>query len=218
MRKKSRSKITNSLFIVAALVLLIGGSIAWAQRRTNTPVAVQTGLIQTDESAAPDEVKPQVDEYSVAADLPKYLVIESLKIKSRVITLGVNSDNRMQSPANIHDTGWYNKSAKPGNVTGTMLMDGHVGGPNEDGVFHDLHKLKPGDAIEVVKGDNASVRYVVRTTETKDVNQVDMSKMLQPVTAGRGGLNLITCAGDYNKDTRQYNERFMVYAERTDAN
>jgi LPXTG-site transpeptidase (sortase) family protein len=80
-------------------------------------------------------------------------------------------------------------------------------------VFKHLDKLTVGDKIVVEKGNGTKISYRVIKTEIANVDKVDMAKMLLPVTAGKHGLNLISCTGTYNAQTKQYEQRVMIFAE-----
>ena len=69
--------------------------------------------------------KSTVAAYSVAPNLPKYLIIPKLYVDSRVLSVGVTSSGAVGVPDNIYDTAWYNESSAPGQP-GAMLIDGHI--------------------------------------------------------------------------------------------
>ena len=127
--KKSKKKI---IITVAALVLiaLITACIAIFINNSKTKAPAKPKETQTESrsSAEADEKKPAPDtlaSYKVAADLPRVINIEKIKVKSRILALGVKSNNELKAPVNIYDSGWYLESAKPG-APGAMLIDGHV--------------------------------------------------------------------------------------------
>ncbi|HEU4966488.1 MAG TPA: class F sortase [Candidatus Saccharimonadales bacterium] len=171
-------------------------------------------------SAAPSSVRPAqnvVNAYSVAPDLPKYISIPAIGVaKARVVRLGVMKDSAIATPDNIFDTGWYSGSAKPGQP-GAMFIYGHVSSWTASGVFYDLHKLRPDDAIIITRGDNTVFSYRVVTSKVYPYTDVDMSQVLSPVDAGKPGLNLMTCTGDVIKGTSDFSERLVVFAVQNPA-
>ncbi len=164
---------------------------------------------------APSAAKPtptQVTSYTVAPDLPKYITIPSIGVpKTRVIQLGVTKNNQIATPNNIYDTGWYNASAKPGQP-GAMFIFGHVSSWQANGVFYNLKKIKPGDAITIQRGDNTIFTYKVASTKVYPATQVDMHAVLSPISSSVAGLNLMTCTGTVIKGTSEFTQRLVVFS------
>ncbi len=163
-----------------------------------------------------DETKPtddQVKAYTVAPDLPKYLRIAKLGIDARVISVGINQKGQLGTPNNIFDVGWYDSSAKPG-LDGTMLIDGHNGGPHVYGVFKRLPDLVKGDIIEVQRGDDVVFKYSVvenNTVALADANAY-MSTALKSPVPGKQSVTLITCTGEWSQQQRTYLSRQFTRA------
>lgn len=177
------------------------------------PETTQTESNEGGASVEAEESKPNTSEYVVAPDMPRYLHIPRLDVFSRIKPMGLDGSGALAAPSNIHDAGWFNGSVKPGSDSGASIIDGHISGPYQKGVFANLTKLNSGDKITVEMGDGQKVNYQVVSKEVKRTEEVDMKKMMQPVTLGKHGINLISCTGKYNKEAKQYEERVMVYAE-----
>ena len=163
------------------------------------------------------EEKPteeEVYEYRVPMDRPRYLTIEKLGIyQARIIPVGINSKGALGTPNNIFDVGWYDASDKPG-TGGTMLIDGHNGGPRVHGVFKDLPSLVAGDIITVERGDG--VKYNYRVVENKTVPLADsdsyMKLALRSPEAGKESVTLITCTGEWSQAQDTYLSRQFTRA------
>lgn len=165
-------------------------------------------------SDVPSEEEPKGDykgTYKVAPSLPRLLTVPSIGVKSRVLQVGVDANNRLGTPKNIYDTAWYSASSKPGEM-GAVLIDGHYSGPNTRGVFSKLNRLKPGDVITLERGDGTNFTYVVAKVETKPEGEIDMAQLLVSVDTSVPGLNLITCGGEYDVHTNTFDDRTVVYA------
>lgn len=166
-------------------------------------------------SNVPSTTKPvtsSLTEYKVAPNLPRYLIIPRLGVDARVLSVGVNAQGALETPNNVYDTAWYNRSTLPGQP-GAMLIDGHVSSWTANGVFYALKTLHPGDTIRIQRGDDVTFSYEVVTTRVYDVNNVDMSAALKPINPNRPGLNLISCSGSVVQGTNEFNERIVVFAE-----
>jgi sortase A len=164
--------------------------------------------------SAPSSIKPKaqaVASYAVPPTDPKYINIPAIGLtKTRIIQLGLLSNGSIAVPDNIYDTGWYNGSAKPGQ-NGAMFIYGHVSSWTANGVFYNLKKLKPGDTITIIRGDNTSYTYQVVQTKVYAYNAVPMNTVLAPVNSSKPGLNLMTCTGQVIKGTSEFNQRLVVY-------
>lgn len=164
----------------------------------------------TDEAEVP---KSAVAEYSVAADMPRYLSIAKLNVKARILPMGINSEGAVQAPVNIYDSGWYKGGAKPG-TSGAAFIDAHASGSTRQGLFAYLDTLKNGDKVSVEQGDGTIFNYKVVHVETVARDAVDMDKALKVYSGAAEGLNLMTCTGKWIANQETYDKRVVVYTER----
>ncbi|MDO5451923.1 MAG: class F sortase [Candidatus Saccharibacteria bacterium] len=172
---------------------------------------------QTAEEPELDETVPteaEVAEYTVAPDRPRYLSIAKLGIsKARVLPMGVNTKGELDTPRNIFDVGWYEGSGRPGQG-GTMIIDGHNGGPHVSGVFKKTPDLVEGDIIEIERGDGEIFKYSV--VENKAVALDDSNKYMgvaaRSPESGRESLTLITCTGEWSDQQETYLSRQFTRA------
>lgn len=163
------------------------------------------------------EVAPtteEVVEYTVPEDRPRCLSIERLGItNARVLPMGINDAGELSTPNNIFDVGWYYASGKPGQG-GTLLIDGHNGGPHVQGVFKDLPALGEGDIIKIERGDGAIFRYSVienKTVALSDSNDYMATAMMSPMR-GVESVTLISCTGEWSQAQSTYLSRQFVRA------
>lgn len=221
-RRRNRG-MSSLLVIMASMIFVAGSAVSIMSWRTNRAIdnqvkvlAAVAGAESDNEIPAEDEVtKEAIGSYQVAPDLPKFISIASLGVDARVKRMGVKANGELRAPSNIYDAGWYDGSAKPGDA-GTVLIDGHVHGPTKPGVFYRLKNIKPGELIEIERGDGTKYTYRVVTSETADYDKVDMAKAMTSVEPGKPGLNLITCTGSYDVRTGEYMQRLIVYAVQVD--
>jgi LPXTG-site transpeptidase (sortase) family protein len=144
---------------------------------------------------------------------PRYIRIPELGILARVKNLGTTPEGAVDAPKNIYDAGWYNGSARPGNSVGSSLILAHVSGWTSAGLFKNINKLVDGSEFEVEKGNGEIIKYSVTKKEQIPVDQVNMSKVLSTETAGQHDIKLMTCSGKYNKSTKTFDDRYIVYAK-----
>jgi len=221
-RKRLELKRSISVFIAVMLILVTGyasvnnwlmNNRARAEATVVPPPIATEAPTKADEGKDETNITPDVlDGYNVAAELPRALYIDKLNIKARVKPMGVNSDNSIQAPTNIFDTGWYDQSAKPGEA-GAVFIDGHASGPTRQGLFAYLDTLSVGDMLEIEKGDGSRIAYRVIHTETTSLKDIDMKKLLVPYGDTVRGLNLMTCTGTWVESEKTYDKRVVVYTE-----
>lgn len=164
-----------------------------------------------------DETKPTAEavaEYNVAPDRPRYLTIEKLKVNNaRVLPMSVNTNGELETPNNIFDVGWYENSSKPGQG-GTMIIDGHNGGPHVYGVFKDTPKLENGDIIQIERGDGQKFKYQVVENKTIPLSESNayMSTAAKSPESGKESVTLITCTGEWSQQQDTYLSRQFTRA------
>lgn len=166
---------------------------------------------EVDETEITEE---QVVEYTVAYDRPRYLTIEKLGIKNaRILAVGLTTNGELGTPNNIFDAGWYDASGKPGQG-GTLLLDGHNGGPTKIGIFKYLPSLDKGDKIIVERGDGTIFNYEVVENTTVSLDEADgyMAVALRTPIAGKESLSIITCTGEWSQERSTYLSRQFTRA------
>lgn len=157
-----------------------------------------------------------INSYTVPATQPRYISIPALNIaNARVQSVGLTKHSLIDTPKNISDTAWYNKSATPGKGYGTVVIDGHNGGISRDGVFAGLSKLKKNDEIIIERGDGEKIRYSVMENETESLEEANtsgMKRLMTPFDSSKEGLGLITCAGNWVPRDKVFDKRVIVRA------
>ena len=164
-----------------------------------------------------DETKPtddEVSEYTVAPDRPRYLTVEKLGVfNARILPVGVNDSGELGTPNNIFDVGWYESSGKPG-MGGTLVIDGHNGGPSVYGVFKELPTLVAGDIIKVERGDGAVFNYSVVENVEISLDEADayMATAMRSPESGKESVTLISCTGEWSSSRNTYLSRQFTRA------
>lgn len=175
---------------------------------TQDATASSTQQIPT---SRPPEDKNYIQNYHVAAQLPRTITISQIGVYARVLQVGVDKNNTMLTPTTAYDSAWYNGSSRPGEQ-GAMVINGHVLGDGGPGIFGRLKELGKGSVITVESGDGHKYNYVVANVETVKVDQIDMGKLLVSNDTSKPGLNLITCGGKYDPAKNEFDSRTLVYA------
>ena len=210
---QSRHFIRRASFVVG--ILLVGYGLfalqKWYEIRHAGVPAAQ--VVASETSDTPSEQKVP-DSYSVPADKPLLIELPTIKAKGFIQQVGVDKQNRMVAPGNVHMAGWYAKGSLPGDP-GLSIIDGHVNGVYAKGVFYNLGKLKKDDTFNVTFGDKSVRNFKVKTVTTVSAQDADSALFVKDSTVAKQ-LNLITCAGKYNKSTKTYDARVIIVAERVE--
>jgi sortase (surface protein transpeptidase) len=143
--------------------------------------------------------------------MPMRLTIPALGVHTKVEQVGVDKDNNMDIPKDPANAAWFKPGTVPGNV-GNAVMDGHLDWYGvKEAIFFHLEKLRPGDRV-YVRDDKGVDRAFVITSNTSCIfNRCPLTDIFGPTTSTR--LNLITCAGNFNRSTQNYDKRTVVYSE-----
>ena len=177
-------------------------------------------VVETTAEAATEELievapeEEEIREYVVAKDRPRYLRISKLNINNaRILPMGVNTKGELDTPVNIFDVGWYESSGKPG-FGGTLVIDGHNGGPHVHGVFKDLPSLVEGDIVTVERGDGVVYNYSVVENISVLLDDADayMATAAKSPQLGKESVTLISCTGEWSQKQQTYLSRQFVRA------
>ena len=204
--------------VVALLAVFFIRTAIWENHyyseKEGSPRAIATTAEEEVEVDETEVTAEQKKEYTVAADRPRYLSIEKLGIvNARILSLGLNASGALMTPASIFDAGWYNASGKPGQG-GTMVLDGHNGGPTKVGIFKYLPNLTKGDIIKIERGDGAVFTYSVVENVTVSLDESDayMATAMKSPVAGKESISIISCTGDWSSQRKTYLSRQFARA------
>ena len=205
------------LFLVFLVRIVSFESFYYANKEGSERVVIEKEESEDEEEEELIEVPPteaEVYVYEVAPDRPRYLTIERLGIRNaRILSMGVNNKGELDTPRNIFDVGWYDGSGKPGQG-GTMMIDGHNGGPHVHGVFKDLPSLVIGDVITVERGDGVVFKYKVVENKAVLLSESNnyMIEAAKSPEKGKESVTLITCTGEWSDQQQTYLSRQFTRA------
>jgi LPXTG-site transpeptidase (sortase) family protein len=204
----------NKLTVIStfAAIALIGfGLWGYLQqyRATNNPnpaIPVEVVRHSTDN---PDETKPICDEsYQVEPNKPRKIEIPSLNVSGCIQQVGVDENNNIAVPTNIHVAGWFVDSVLPGEA-GVSIIDGHVQGRYEEAIFKQLVNLKAGDQIIIEYGNRDIRTFEVVSNSNHTIEQTASEQFIQLEDVDKQ-LTLITCGGNYDQALGEFDERIVV--------
>ncbi len=198
----------NKFLILYSAVLLISGIAVTVFVLLGVAMPHQQPVI-THSSDKPDETKPGKGyKWPGTAEDPKYIKLPSIKSEGYIQNVGVDQHKAVAVPSNIHIAGWFTQSARPGSE-GLTIIDGHVSGWTSEGIFKRLGKLKIGDNYTVQMGDGKVLKYKVLKVDSVETDKAAAILYSQDPNI-RSQLNLITCGGQFDKKSNQYQKRIII--------
>ena len=146
------------------------------------------------------------------ASPPVSIAIPAIKVTSKLLDLGLNSDGTVQVPS-LDDpdskAGWYQNSPEPGSV-GPAIILGHIDskkyGP---GVFYELGNLKPGDEVDITRQDGSVAVFRIDGVRSYPKNDFPTKDVYGNID--HAGLRLITCGGTFDPSIGSYESNIVAY-------
>lgn len=202
-----------ALCIVGIGLLAYGGMGIWQKHKaTNAPQAISDNKTITTSSDTPDETPVDTNErYEVPANQPRRIQLPTIEAEGFIQKVGIDKSGAIATPNNIHLAGWYANEAIPGKP-GLGIIDGHVQGKYNPGIFKNLGQLKPGDTFSVQFGDMSDKQFEVVSVKTYSIDSVSKHLFYKNPTI-HSQLNVITCGGKYNQTNKQYDQRVLVVSK-----
>jgi LPXTG-site transpeptidase (sortase) family protein len=116
-------------------------------------------------------------------------------------------------PKGHANAAWFNLGSRPGD-DGSAVITGHYGiwKNGMPTVFNNLYKLRKGDKLYVKDKKGITVTFIVRELRTYSPDD-DASDVFNS-SDGRSHLNLITCQGAWNKVSKSYPKRLVVFTDK----
>jgi sortase (surface protein transpeptidase) len=138
------------------------------------------------------------------------LAISAIDASLPVSPVGVDAKGVMEIPANPGRAGWYRHSAGVGAPEGATVLAAHVDSRRFGaGPLEDLQRVEPGDEVTVV-AKGRTTRYTVERVVRLDKDRMDMAALFD--RSGPHRLHVVTCGGEFDRETRHYEENVVVTA------
>src|SRR3989344_2367854 len=154
---------------------------------------------------------PWQEPKQASVGLPVRLKIPSINVDAPFEYVGLTSGGAMDVPEERHNVAWFNLGSRPGE-NGSAVIAGHYGWKNgKASAFDNLYKLRKGDKIYVEDDKGVIFSFVVRESRRYDPN-ADASDVFGSPD-GKAHLNLITCEGVWDKVSKTYSKRLVVFTD-----
>ncbi|RAZ73451.1 class F sortase [Planococcus halotolerans] len=167
-------------------------------------------LKKTSSISSPPPAEEKSTEEKQFGVTPALIEIPAIDAQAKVIPVGQTADGHMEAPQSIYEIAWYEPGIKPGD-TGNAVLAGHVDGLSAPGTFYNLKKLEPGNEIHITGTDGTKLVFIVRDKKSYSPEDAPIQEIFGG--SSESHLNLITCTGDYNNSTGDYEERLVIYTD-----
>ena len=160
--------------------------------------------------SAPGSVAPSAAMAPLARSAPVRVQIPAIGVDSTLMQLGLRADGSLQVPPSGFPAGWYTGAPTPGEL-GPAILAGHVDWGGQPGVFSRLRELAPDAEVTVTRQDGSAALF--RVTQ---VEEYPKDKFPTDVVYGdldHPGLRLITCGGMFDRQTRNYEDNIVAFAD-----
>jgi len=206
VKQPSRLQLGLILGLSVLLVVLVVASLVQDKPSTAAPANTET-VTFTQENPAENPVT----NYTVPAKQPLSITIANADIEGYIQKVGVDQNKDITAPNNVNLAGWFTDSVLPGGL-GLSIIDGHVDGRTQRGIFHNLKQVKVGDEVIITYGDKSTKTFTVFATHSLASDDSASSLFNQdPKVVSQ--LNIITCTGKYDTASKEYRQRLIVSAK-----
>ncbi|MCY7405501.1 MAG: class F sortase [Cryobacterium sp.] len=145
-----------------------------------------------------------------AAAAPTRIRIPSLNIDMTVEPAGLDAVGSMALAANPDIASWYRFGPAPG-AEGATVIAAHVDSLRYGlGPFARLADAPAGTEIMVSSDDGVEHRYALESVQSTGKPEVPWAAVFDRTGSPR--LTLVTCGGEFNYTTRQYQSNIVVTA------
>lgn len=185
----------------------------WPTKQANNQIQPKLIASQPADAALIVPFLKKIDFSAKQAGKPIRLNIPKIKLDAAIKSAGLAFNGAMGVARNPRDAAWFEYGPRPGEK-GSSVITGHFGRwkNGQGSVFDNLNKLEPGDILYVEDEKGASTTFAVR--ELRKYSPQDSPAEVFNSNDGQAHLNLITCDGVWNKITKSYPRRLVVFADK----
>ena len=211
LRKLSNSRSLAVLFGIVTLFVISWFVYIRSDQTNITPSDPESSVV-TYSTDNPSEEKPKDDfKWLGKSEEPKYIRLNTIQTEGYIQSVGVDQNKQVAVPNNIHLAGWFRDTVLPGKK-GLSIIDGHVDGRTSAGIFKSLGNLKQGDQFTIEMGNGNLKTFKIKKVSTVDTNLANNELFSQDPLI-KSQLNLITCGGTFDKQSKQYDKRVIAVSE-----
>ncbi len=178
--------------------------------QSTTPLIKPSSARQVSGAQTSERIYQQIfANRSVDVLRPMRLTIPVLGVEAAIEAVGRDAKGAMATPSDPHNVAWYSLGPMPGAI-GNAVIAGHLDLANgKPAAFWKLNQLKVGDVVQVILSDDSTLTFAVERLASYPDGQAPLEEIFG--FRAEPYLNLITCAGSWNKTAGAYTKRLVAY-------
>ncbi|MFD3425487.1 class F sortase [Nocardia fluminea] len=207
---KKQVSVKKRLLLVAVLMLITAGLVVFVTRGQHPSGSSEPGAVPV---SVPEPVAPSdAEESESGSPVPVRLRIPSIGVDQSIDALGLNPDETVEVPRDFRKPGWYKLGPSPGQP-GSAVILGHLDSFAGPAIFFRLPELRAGEQVEVILSDGRTAQFSVTRVETYPKAEFPAEEVYG--SHGSGTLQLVTCGGVFDTETRSYQSNIVAYTTLT---
>ncbi len=194
-----------------ALIAVILSAVPLIPLAAMHAVKVQRAGEAADEAEQLALMQRRLIEEQTTFSRPVRIRIPAIGVDVKIEHVGLNQDGSLGAPAGPKTAGWFFAGPIPGKA-GSAIIAGHSGwSRGVKAAFDELYRLRPGERIYLEDQKGITITFVVKSSgrygEKSSTSEVFNS------SDGLPHLNLITCGGTWNAESKSYSDRVVVFSD-----
>jgi LPXTG-site transpeptidase (sortase) family protein len=161
---------------------------------------------------APEPTATQAPAETVGLPVRFFIDTDKVKVDAQVEHVGFAPGTRaMDVPKKWEDVAWFEPGYRPGSK-GNAVIAGHFDSDTGPAVFYKLKDIEKGDIISVEDDKGKVTKFRVRDKQLYYDEDAPLYEIFGP--SDEAHLNLITCDGEWNPETKRYDQKLVVFADK----
>jgi len=196
---------------LAVLALLLVAIVMVVSCSSSPPMTPVGPGMPSSSAVAPTRPAPSTTASVVHAappGAPLRVWVPRIGVDAKLVSLALQADGSMEVPP-WGLAGWYRLGPKPG-APGPAVIAAHVDSKRGPDVFYRLGELQRGDRVHIDYANGRSVTFAVQSREMTAKSALPVKRIWNQTS--EPVLRLITCGGDFNRQTGHYQSNVIVYA------
>ncbi|MEU3349045.1 class F sortase [Streptomyces sp. NPDC006700] len=179
--------------------------------RTSASAAPSADAGSSSPSSAGSNAGAEADGKSLPRSQPTRLSIPDIGVDAPFTNLTVNASGQLNPPPadDTNMVGWFQGGPSPGE-RGASVVVGHLDTMTGPAVFAELDSLEPGAAVDITRADGTVAHFKVDSLDSFSKADFPDDKVYSDTTTPQ--LRLITCGGNFNRISKDYEENVVVFA------
>lgn len=203
-----------SLLAISSIfwVILLAINISFIDNNDYVYSKVNSLISTKDNSATKSSIATETKTMKVLG-LPTTINIDSIKINTTIEHFGITAKWLMDVSKDPSIASRYKIGVRPGEI-GNAVIAWHFGTWKDwrKWLFNNLNKLKKWDKVQVVDENWVTITFIVRSTKT--YNQNANTSEIFFSNDNKAHLNLITCEWTWDKVSKTYSNRLVVFTDK----